>query len=277
MEEPLFDVMTAVIVCVGVASVVVLRSASHEATTAEHVPRLRLLGHLLLGIASSLLLYRWVDAMTALPLEIRPNAWRSGALIAACGIGLIAAVKAVTDLSTNGRFQYFVIAAACGAVSLFIAAVWNWAMLLSVLLLAGIVSAQWRSKHIRTAPQLANEEDSSHEPALATVVSAMLLLLLLGTWQHVIENETQRRTRSTRYSAWPRTTALRNAWERTGWIVKSRDDESAQKLAKIASHEQSVALGLGTLLLVVIASTWYRSNPEAAVSEPTNSEASDAS
>ena len=87
MDEPLFDGMTAAIVFLGVAAVLVLRSSISVAANTERRQRLDLAGHLLLGIAISLLLYRWVEAMTALPADSRPNAWRGGALAVACGIG----------------------------------------------------------------------------------------------------------------------------------------------------------------------------------------------
>ena len=277
MDEPLFDGVTAAIVFLGVAAVLVLRSSISVAANTERRQRLDLAGHLLLGIAISLLLYRWVDAMTALPADSRPNAWRGGALAVACGIGLVAALKAVIGVSITSRFRYFVIACASGTIALFIAAAWDWAVLLLVMLSAGVAWAQWRSTDARDAAQVTDEKEPQREPVLVLLIAAMLLLLLLGTWQHVIDNEIQRRTRSPRYSAWPRATALRDAWERTGWIAKPEDDKSTQRVAKLASHEQAVALGLGALLLVVIASASCRANSERAVSDPTTPEVFDAS
>ena len=267
MDEPLFDGLTAAIVFLGASAVIVLRSATADVVNLERTKRLDIAGHLLLGIASSLLLYRWVDAMTILSPESRPNAWRGGALSAACGIGLIAAVKSVIGASMVGRVRYFVIAATSGTIALFIASAWDWAVLLLVMLSAGIAGGQWFSTFARTVPQATDEKQPQGAPALVLLLSAVLMLLLLGTWQHVIENETQRQTRSTRYSAWPRATALRNAWERTGWAAKPMVDESAKRVTDVAAREQRIALGLGSLLLIVAVSARCRTSHEPAIAE----------
>lgn len=272
MGEPLFDGMTAAIVFLGAAAVIVLRSASDGVANAERLWWFNFVGHLLLGSAVSLLLFRWIDAVTDLPAGVRPNAWRSGALSVACGIGLVAVVKAGIGVSITSRVRYFVIAAVSGAISLFLAAAWDWALVLLAMLSAGIALTLWRSAqrgsaHAHFVHPATDDEEPQREPALVLIVSTLLLLLLLGTWQHVIENETQRKTRSPRYSAWPRATALRDAWERTGWTAKPGDDDSTHRVADIASREQRIALGLGSLLLIVAMASRCRTSREPTTSE----------
>ncbi len=113
---------------------------------------------------------------------------------------------------------------------------------------------------------MAEECDRHHEPALVLFASSALLLLLLGTWQHVVEHETQRKTRSPRYSAWPRATALRDAWERTGWTAKLQPSDD-ERLPDAPSREQHVALGLGALLLLFVTAARYQPEPKMADSE----------
>ena len=144
MGEPLFDGVSAAIVLIGAASIIVLRSA--ESASADLSRRLGLIGHLLLGVSISLLLYRWVDAVTSLPADIRPSPWRSGALAVMCGIGLVAAVKALIGLTATNRIQNFVIAALCGAAALMLAAAWEWAFLILTLLASGVARTLWIAK-----------------------------------------------------------------------------------------------------------------------------------
>jgi hypothetical protein len=120
----------------------------------------------------------------------------------------------------------------------------------------------------------ATEHETPRESGLIMLAAAALLVILLGTWQHVVEHEGQRLTRSTRYSAWPRATALANAWERSGWVVK-RDEHSPQQfdrasvelMARTASREQNIAWGLGVMLLVVAGVAWRQSNDRVDASE----------
>ena len=275
MGEPLFDGITGGIVSFGVAAFVVLRLAMTEVNDVRRAARFDLAGHLLLGIAVSLLLYRWASEITSLPPEVRPNVWLSGTLVVVCGLGIVAAVKAVLGGSAQRRMRDLVIAVMCGAIALSVVSAWEWVLL--TLTAAGVGLAMWRSTRTRDVAASNETEDRSHEPALVMIVSAALLLLLLGTWQHVIEHETHRQTRSPRYSAWPRATALRDAWERTGWTAKPQDDQSSRRVADIAAHEQRVALGLGTLLLIVAVSAWRRARFEIVPSNALNSEVSDAS
>lgn len=267
MGEPLFDGVSAAIVLFGSVAVIVLRSVSVDAESVERTRRFHFVGHLLLGISVSLLLYRWIDAMTMLPADARPNVWLGGALSTACGIGLVAAVKAVIAESIASRVRYFVIAAASGAISLAIASAWDWALLLLALLSSGIALVQWNSTRTRVTDSSPDDAEAPREPALVLTVSASLLLLLLGTWQHIVANEVQRKTRSSRYSAWPRATALRNAWERTGWVAKPNDDKSAEQVADVASQEQRIAIGLGSLLLVVAVAACCRTSHESTATE----------
>lgn len=266
MGEPLFDGVSAAIVLSGAAAIIVLRSA--ESASADRNRRLGLIGHLLLGVSISLLLYRWVDAVTSLPADARPSSWHSGALAVACGIGLVAAMKALIGLTASNRIQNFVIATLCGAAALMLAAAWEWAWLILTLLASGVARTLWIAKRAdRNAASHRDADEPLREPALVLLVSAALLLLLLGTWQHVVEHETQRKTRSPRYSAWPRATALSDAWERTGWTVKPNTSDADARLPDAASREQHVALGLAVLLLVVVATAWCPTEPTFADSE----------
>ena len=268
MDEPLFDEISAAIVGSGAVAVWLLRWADAELTNFNRARRLNVIGHLWLGLAVSLLLYRWVAGVTSLPTVSRPNLWGSGALSAMCGIGLVAAVKSVIGGARTHRVWHFAIAAVCGAVALCIAATWEWALLVLVLMTSGLTLAMWISKRTANAAILDDEAvEQPREPVLAFVVSAALLLLLFGTWQHVVENESQRQTRSPRYSAWPRPTALRDASERTDWTAKQGAADSSMRVSNTALHEQRVALGLGVLLLVVAAAAWHKSHPQFAEAE----------
>lgn len=266
MGEPLFDGITAAIVLFGVAAIIVLRSAAAEVTDARRSLRFDVAGHLLLGVAVSLLLYRWIDGVTDLPIESRPNLWRNGGLVFACGMGLVATVKAVIGPTVLGRANYFVATVGFAEAALLLAGEWRWALLLQALLFGVIALAKWFLPRVACEHKDA-ERDGRREPVLVVLVSSALLLLLLGTWQHVIEHETQRTTRSTRYSAWPRATALKDAWERTGWVAKPGDDASAARVVNVASREQRIALGLGALLLVVVTASLRRARQDTTTSE----------
>lgn len=265
MGEPLFDGLSLAIVVGGVVAILLLHLAHIETANSERVQRLRVIGHLCLGITVSLLLFRWIEAVMSLPSVSRPNLWRSGALSVICGVGLVAALKAVIGGAHIHRVRYFVMTAACGVVALGIAAAWEWALLALVLLTSGLALALWISKRA-TSSAISDDgaSEQPREPVLVVLVSAALLLLLLGTWQHVVDHETQRTTRSPRYSAWPRPTALRDAWERTDWTAKQGDADSDLRVAKSSAHEQSTALGLGFLLLVVAMAAGQRSRPRLA-------------
>lgn len=294
MGEPLFDGVSAAIVLFGSAAVVVLRLAGVDAENVERTRRFNLAGNMLLGIAVSLLLYRWIDAVTLLPELSRSNVWRSGALSIACSIGIVAAMKAVIGPSVISRVRHFGIATVYGAIALLIPWAWEWTfaklsrlaslfafshimaqrmeilfltMLILAMLAPGIALAMWFPIRAKTPASMTTDGDKHREPVLVLFTSAALLLLLLGTWQHVIANEAQRKTRSSRYSAWPRATAIRNAWERTDWTAKPDDNKSASRVADAASQEQRIAMGLGSLLLVVAATACYRTSREPTTSE----------
>lgn len=250
MGEPLFDMTSAAIVVLGTAAVAFMHSSTDDAVNAQRRRRLSVVGHALLGLAVSLLLYRWVGSVTSLPANVQPNFWRSGSLCVSCGIGIIAAFKAVLSPTPTLRGLYFVISVTSSAVALMIASAWDWALLLLALLAAGIALTLRNTADVSNAT--ANEEaNGQQEPGLVTFFSAGFLLLLLGTWQHVIQNETHRQTRSPRYSAWPRATALRDAWERTGWNIKPEDAKSAEQVERAYFDEQRIALPLAALLLIV--------------------------
>jgi lysylphosphatidylglycerol synthetase-like protein (DUF2156 family) len=268
MGESLYDEISAAIIGSGTVVVWLLRAAGTENVNFARARRLSAIGHLWLGLAVNLLLYRWVDAVTSLPSAARPNLWRSGALIALCGIGLVAAVKTSVGGARPQRVWHFAIAAVCGAAALGIAAAWKWALLVIVLLTSSLALATWLSKRAANVAISEDEAaDQPREPVPVFCVSAALLLLLLGAWQHVVENETQRKTRSPRYSAWPRPTALRDAWERTDWTAKQGDADSSVRVTQAAAREQHVAWGLGAVLLVVATAAWHKSNPKLAEAE----------
>lgn len=267
MDEPLFDGVSAAIVFLGAAAVIVLRSAAADDSNSKRVRRWNLVGHLLLGIAVSLLLFRWIDSVTDLPSKIRPNEWRSGALAVACGIGLAAAVKAIIENSTVGRIRYFVITGASGTIAMCIASAWDWALLSLAFLSSGVALALRPTTRTDSVEPSFTSETQQREPALVVIVSAMLLLLLLGTWQHVLDHESRRKTRSPRYSAWPRVTAIRDAWQRSSWTANPQDDNSATTVSKVTSREQHIALGLGSLLVVIAIAARYRANCEPIIEE----------
>lgn len=265
MGEPLFDGLSAAIVASGAVAVWMLRSAAGETADSERARRLNVIGLLWLGVAVSLLLYRWIEATTSLPVASRPNVWTSGTLAVLCGIGVAAAVKAMVGGTREQQEASFAIMAVCAAGALLVAAAWEWALVASALLF-GVIVARWFFKSPTNVAcsedETEDESDPPREPLLVFGVSTALLLLLLGTWQHVIEHETHRMTRSPRYSAWPRPTALRDAWERTDWVTKPGDVESRERVAETASREQRVAIGLSLLLLVVTAAAWRNSRFE---------------
>jgi hypothetical protein len=196
-----------------------------------------------------LLLYRWISSVMALPTAARPNLWTSGLLVAACGIGIAAAVKAVIGPASVRRIGHLATTFGCAAVALLVAAAWEWASVVLVLMLIGLGAWMWKARRGEADARADDVADPAREPLLICGVSAALLLLLLGTWQHVVDNETRRHTRSQRFSAWPRPSALRDAWERTDWTAKRDDPVAAERAEQAASREQLVALGLGGLLL----------------------------
>lgn len=266
MGEPLFDELSAAFVLCGLVAVAVLRSAI-ECPNPETAKTRGVVGHILLGIAVSILLYRWSETITSLPSLSRRSLWQGAALSTACGIALVAATKAVIAVRVASRVRYFVIAVVSSSIALCIASAWLWAALLLVLLAAGLLLGHRLTRRSDRNPPSSDEVEPQREPTLVVLVSATLLLLLIGTWNHVVEHETQRKTRSARYSAWPRATALKDAWERTGWAAKPGDEASAARVVSVASREQRIALGLGTLLLVVMTVSLRRASEDVTTSE----------
>lgn len=262
MGEPLFDGLSAAIVASGVVAVWMLRSAKDEAADSDRARRLNVIGHLWLGVAVSLLLYRWIEPITSLPAASRPNFWTSGTLAGLSGIGLAAAVRVTIARTRKQRAVSFAITAVCTAGVLLVAGAWEWALVVTTLSLFGVLVARWLFMLSAKVTSFGDESEPPREPLLVFGVSAALLLLLLGTWQHIVEHETQRKTRSPRYSAWPRPTALRDAWERTDWVTKPGNAGSRERVAETSSREQRVAMGLSLLLLVVAVATWRNSRLE---------------
>lgn len=270
MDEPLFDGVSAAIVLIGSGAVITLRLAVTDVANAARTRQFWIVGNVLLGIAVSLFLYRWIDSATSLSSPSRSDLWRSGLLVTTSAIGLVASVKSVLEQIAIRRIRFFVIAVVYGVISALIPATWDWffqmlsspswppiiatsfLMILFLSVLApGILNAVWFPFQETLVAKSVDDHERLREPTLVLSISAAMLLLLLGTWQHAIANETQRETRSSRFSAWPRATALRNAWERTGWAVKPTDKSSEQRVAEIALSEQRIAWGLGSLLLIL--------------------------
>ena len=260
MGEPLFDRISLAIVAGGILAVLLLQLAHIETASTERQQGLRVIGHLCLGTAVSLFLFRWVGGVMSLPASFRPNLLSSGALSVTCGIGLVAATKSVIGRESPHRIQYLAIVGTCGVFALGLAAAWEWALLALVLVTSSLALARWKLNQT-TLSAITNDvgREQPREPVLVVLVSAALLLLLLGTWQHVVDHEAQRKTRSPRYSAWPRPTALRDAWERTDWAAKRGDAVSETRVTQASTREQLTALGLGFLLLVVVTAAWKRS------------------
>ena len=255
MGESLFDGVSIAVVCSGAVAIVLLQTSFAETANPGRSRWLNVVGHLCLGLSVSLLLYRWIDGVMSLSIESRPDVWRSGALVAACGIGLVAAVKSVVGPTASSRILNLLAAVALCEGALLLAGAWFWALLLQLLLLGGIAIVKWVP--LRTEAALQDDErDTVGEPALVILASAVWLMLLLGTWQHVQKYESQRTTRSPRHSAWPRASALKDAWERTGWTARSSRTDSSHQTSSPAAREQQVALGLGALWLVVVAVAW---------------------
>ena len=117
MGESLLDEFSAAIIGSGAVAVWLLQLACAESANFARARRLSVIGHLWLGLAVTLLLYRWVDAVTSLPSDSGSNLWSSGGLIAMCGIGLVAAVKTVIGGARHQRVWHFAIAILCGAAS----------------------------------------------------------------------------------------------------------------------------------------------------------------
>lgn len=272
MNEPLIDGWTAASVLLGAFASLLLRGAQTQSLSDRAALWQSLSGHVLLGIAVSLLLYRWVDSVTNLPRDSRPSGWLSGLTVTACGIGIAAAVRSVTSACAARRVRMFVMTVLCSLVALASASAWNWTLLAATWLVGGLLLARWRGAWFNSPTSTPNLEDDRREPTLVFAASVALLLLLIGTWQHVVSHEANRTTRSPRYSAWPRPSAVQDAWERTGWLAPSNDAEAVERAAKAAVREQLVACGLGLCLLIVAIASHGRS-PRAA----TPAEAGDAS
>lgn len=266
MNEPLFDGLTVVGAFLAIAAVLTLRPADPPPTNVDRVKQRHIIGLVLLALTVGALLLRWIDSATAFSAENRLGSFRHGLLMAVCGLGVAAAILSVTATTLAARVKSFLAVALCGAISLMLAAAWEWALLWTALLAFGAWAMMKLSACEANVAGL--DGDAPRESGLIMLAAVSLLVLLLGTWQHVVEHESQRQTRSQRYSAWPRATALANAWERSGWVVKADDDDSkqpdrasAELVSQVAAREQRIAWGLAAMMLVVAGVAWRQAVP----------------
>lgn len=278
MNEPLFDGLTAVSAFLAIAGVLTLRPTDPPPLNVDRIKQRQILSVLLLTLSVGALLYRWIGSVVTVPTESRLGIFRDAGLAMACGFGFVAAILSVTATDLADRVKSFLVVAACGAIVLIIAAAWEWALLWISLLAFGCWSLIRITQPVAntTVATVESTEEAPREPGFIMLAATSILVLLLGTWQHVVTNESQRNTRSQRYSAWPRATALADAWERSGWVLKSDknnrnqpDRASVELVSKLASREQRIALGLGAMLLVVAGTAWRQAQD---VSEEHSSE-----
>ncbi len=313
MGEPLVDGLTVLTVLLNVAAVAVIRwnataGANAADAASERARQFNVIGQVLLGLGVAPLLWRWIVTFKSLPADGRIDSWRWMLLITFCGAGVAAAVKVVTANRSRERWQSFLMVGGCCVAVLAVAAQWDWTMLV-LAVVVGTAWFLWRTQWwqgTRPTPQraLRGEQEvvgssafgrpacrtppeggttnlfflaylNAREPVIVVLSAAALLLLILGTWNHVLDRETHRQTRSARYSAWPRATALQDAWERTDWIAKPDDAESARRVEESASREKRIVVGLGFLLSVVASVSWSQSRCDLRVLLPisVNSEA----
>lgn len=268
MNEPLFDSLTAVSAFFAIAAVWTLKPADPPPANAECSNQRHAIGLSLLALSVGALLYRWIDSVMAFPVADRLSWVRQAFLTAVCGFGIAAAIMSVTATTLTARFKSFLAVAASGAIALMIAAAWEWVLLWIALLAFGCWLAIRATQNDADSAEgrVDSFDETPRESGLIMLAATAVLVLLFGTWQHVVEHESQRHTRSTRYSAWPRATALANAWERSGWVVKKdetnpqkSDPLSAELVTTLATREQHIAWGLGAMLLVVAGVAWRQS------------------
>jgi len=286
MNEPLFDSLTAVSAFFAIAAVLTLRPADPPPTNVDRIKQRHVVGLVLLVLSVAALLFRWIDCLMTVPVELRSGAYgrvktgtdypillnfetiKHALLTIICGFGIVAAILSVTVVTVADRVKSFLAVAACGTIALMIAAAWEWALLWITLLAFGCWAVLRITQRIAKTAESTIEmpDEAPREPGLIMLAAASVLVLLLGTWQHVVKNESQRNTRSQRYSAWPRATALANAWERSGWVVKSDENNpkkpdraSSELVTTLASREQHIAWGLATMMLVVAGVAWRQS------------------
>jgi hypothetical protein len=279
MGEPLFDTLTAVIVLSGAAACVILSrgDATHanNSATRWHV----VVGQVLLGFAVSLLLWRWIDSFWSVATAGKSaSVWLSISLTAFCGIGIAGAVKALFGVTVHSRHIGFLTTSGCGVAAMLLAQAWSVALASLTLLTGAAFAERWwphgtAPRHPSPFPGGEREPDTCgasrpdnriHEPMLLLVTGVGLLVLLLGTWQHVLDYEVQRKTRSQRYSAWTRPRALENAWERTDMLPRPTDPQTPARSAQLRAREMATSAGLFALLLIVAGYGWRR----VAVSDP---------
>ncbi len=279
MGEPLFDTLTALIVLSGAAACVILSRSTATHTNNSATRWQVVVGQVLLGLAVSLLLWRWIDSFWSVASAGKTaSVWLSSGLTAVCGIGIAGAVNALFGVTARARHIGFLTTCGCGVAAILLAQAWFVALASLTLLTGAAFAERWwphvtALHHPRRLPGGEREpvtSDSSrpdnrvHEPTLLLATGVGLLVLLLGTWQHVLNDEVQRKTRSQRYSAWTRPRALENAWERTDMLPRPTDPQSPARSAQLSTREMATSAGLFALLLIVAGYGWRR----VAVSDP---------
>ena len=241
------------------------------------------LGQVLLGFAVSLLLWRWIDSYWSVSSAGKTaSVWLSIGLTAFfCGIGIAGAVNALFGVTAHSRQIGFLITCGCGVAAMLLAQAWLVALLSLTMLTGAAFTERWwphgtAPRHPSPLSGGEREPDTCdvyrpdhrvHEPTLLLVTGIGLLVLLLGTWQHVLDYEVQRKTRSQRYSAWTRPRALENAWERTDVLPRPTDPQSPARSGQLSARETATSAGLFALLLIVAGYGWRRvavSDPDAA-------------
>jgi hypothetical protein len=256
MGEPLLDHNSILVVVLGCFAVLLLRCQTTVSSRGNQPTPLRLLANILLGFAAWMLSVRWMNTQASIAADSRPSLWLSSLLSVACGLSVFFAVKTVVAESLAWRIRHFCATLAGCAAALFSVAFWLWGALLITLSVSVFVLFLRRPKPIAMLGLRRILRGEPRESGLVTMTGAALLLVLLGSWQHVFDHEIQRQTRSPRFSAWPRASALRDAWERTGWIASPRDESSGNRVAVVSAQEQRVAWGLGSLLMLLSFVAW---------------------
>jgi hypothetical protein len=267
MGEPLLDHKSILVVTLGCFAVLLLRWKTPEISQSNRPSRRCLLGNILLGIAVWMLSVRGMNTQASIAAGSRPSLGLSSLLSVACGLSAFFAVKTVVVESLKWRIWYFCATLAGVAVALFSVALGLWGALLMALAASVLIVLQRRPETVVRLGLCDDLLSKPRESGFVMLTGAALLLILLGSWQHVFDNEMQRPSRSTRFSAWPRASALRDAWERTRWIASERDEHSASRVASVSAQEQRVAWGLGSLLTLLCFVAWRESQEQARMGE----------
>ncbi len=240
MDEPLVDWVSLAVVGLGLLGASLRR--------AEPGWGRLIASQLLLLCSVGLIVTRWVGSVTSLPDH--QHDWQSGTLMVCCGLGILAAVELVFASSPRRRLSVFVVVCLSGTVALLVCEA-LFAAVISIGVGAVVVGLAFRMKD-GAAPV------EPRESVLIALACGAWLLLCLGTWNHVVDRESVRPSRSPRQSAWPRTTTLIDAWQRTDWLSYGNDAESVSRVEQINRHEHGLGLAFCVLLLVI---AWAKRNP----------------